>query len=183
MVLVQAAMEALVEQQRCSRKSSGCDCLDLYLALNLKTGRDRLTAAKMKTASVFEIQLQHTKAPATLEWRARTAFAMMHAYPRSARIHAFDVAHIHAVQVREYVMTMNPDYYEILAGYDAVRISLNYAVRNLRKTMFDLTALLAETRYPEEVERRAENISRRIFKSLPESEAVASILNQLYGQD
>jgi hypothetical protein len=178
--LIQGAMASLVEQQRYSREQSGCDCLDLYLALNLKTGHDRLEAERIKTLSVSEIQLHHTKAAASLEWRARKSFAVEFGHPTTARVHAFNPSHDHYGQVREYVMRIVPDYYEVLAGYDAVRVSLNHALKNLRKTIFELSALTEDTVYPTEIEREAENMSKRIFKGLPESEAVAKVLNQLY---
>lgn len=180
-VLVQDAMESLVEQQRFSRENTGCDCLDLYLALNLKTGRDRLEAEKIKTLSVSEIQLNHAKSAATLEWRARKSFAGAFGYATTSRVHAFNPSHNHYAQVREYVMKTSPKYYEVLAAYDAVKVSLNYAIKNLRKTILDLTAITEDTVYPSEIAREAENTSRRIFKGLPESEHVAAILNQLYG--
>jgi len=178
--LVQAAMESLVQQQRFSRENSGCDCLDLYLALNLKTGRDRLEAEKIKLLSVSEIQLHHTKSVPALEWRARKSFANAYGYATTYRIHAFNPTHEHYTEVREYVSNTAPEYYEALAGYDAVRVSLNYAIKNLRKTLFDLTTLQEETRYPVDIAHQAENMSRRIFKGLPESEQIAKVLNQLY---
>lgn len=179
-ILVQDAMESLVDQQRYSRENSGCDCLTLYFARNLKTGRDRVEAEKLKLLSASEVQLNHTKGAATLEWRACKTFASFHGYAYLARINAFNPQHNHYLQVREFVDTNYSNYYEVLAGYDAVRVSLNYAIKSLRKTMFDLNALWEETQYPDEVEHEATIMSRRIFKALPESESVSSVLNQLY---
>jgi hypothetical protein len=179
-VLIQGAMESLVEQQRMSSEAAGCDALVLYLAMNYKTSRNHLTAQKIKALDMLDIQLHHTKGAAVLEWRAGKGFAQVVGIAGMTRVHAFNTAHEHYQQVREYVEKTSPKYYEVLAGFDAIRASLNPAIRSLRKSLFELNTLLEEARYPKEVFRGAEKMSRRIFKGLPESERVAKVLNQLY---
>lgn len=181
MELIQQAMSELVEHQRFSRENAGCDCLDLYLVLNLKTGRDRLAVEKIKQLSSEEILLNHSRGAVSLEWRARKGFAFTYGYPNTARITAFNPKTYQYEQVREYVAKTSPDYYPVMAGYDAVKISLNYAMKIVRKSLLDLHGVMQETAYPEDIEREAEMMSRRIFKGLPESEKVAHVLNQLYG--
>jgi len=179
-VLVQGMMESLVEQQRVSCEAAGCDALVMYLAMNFKTGRNHLAAQKIKALDVLDIQLHHTKGAAVLEWRAVKSFAQENGLPGMTRIHAFNTEHEHFRMVREYVKRTSPNYYEVLAGFDVIRVSLNHAIRNLRRTLFELNTLLEESRYPNEIIRGAEKMSRRIFKGLPDSERVAQVLNQLY---
>ena len=179
-VLVQSAMESLVEQQRVSCEAAGCDALVMYLAMNYKTGRNQVTAQKIKALDMLAIQLHHTKGAAVLEWRAGKGFAQENGIAGMTRVHAFNTEHEHYQLVREYVNKTSPNYYEVIAGFDAIRVSLNHAIRNLRKTLFELNSLLEESRYPKEVFRGAEKMSRRIFKGLPQSERVARVLNQLY---
>lgn len=178
--LIQLAMESIVEQQRYSREESNCDCLDMYLALNLRTGLGKQEAEQIKTQGVSAIQISQTRMAPVLEWRARKGFADEYGYASTRRVHAFNKTHSHYVQVREYVEKTSPGYYETLAGYDAVRVTLNYSLKNLRKSFLDLSVLAEESGYPSAIEREAEKLSRRIFKSLPDSEAIAQVLNQLY---
>jgi hypothetical protein len=180
-ILVQGMMESLVEQQRISADAAGCDCLVLYLATNYKTGRNSATSKKIKTLDVLDVQLHHTKGAAVLEWRAGKSFGLENGLAgMMSRVHAFNSEHEHYVWVREYVKKTSPNYYEVLVGFDVIKVSLNHAIRNLRRTLIELNALLDESRYPQEVFRGAEKMSRRIFKGLPDSERVAQVLNQLY---
>lgn len=178
--LIQLAMESLVEQQRFSREQANCDCLDMYLALNLRAGLSKQEIELIRSNGVSAIQISQTRMAPVLEWRARKVFADEYGYASTRRIHAFNKTHPHHTEVREYVEKTCPGYYEKLAGYDAVRVTLNNSLKNIRRTVVDLTVLAEESGYPADVEREAGKISKRIFKSLPESEAIAQILNQLY---
>lgn len=178
--LIQLAMESIVEQQRYSREQSNCDCLDMYLALNLRAGLGKQEAEYIKAQGVSVIQISQTRMAPVLEWRARKGFADEYGYASTRRIHAFNKMHPHYTQVREYVEKTCPGYYEKLAGYDAVRVTLNNSLKSIRKSVVDLTVLAEESGYPSDVVREAEKLSRRIFKSLPDSEAIAQVLNQLY---
>lgn len=177
--LVQNAMETLVVQQRYSREESGCDCLDLYLARNLKIG-GILDANAIREMSLRDIQLHYSKGAACLEWRARPSFAGIYGYRNTKRMYPFIRGNEHVAQVRKYVDRVSPRYYQVMAGYDAVKVSLNGSMRSLRKTLLDLHSISQETVYPRDIERDAENLSKRFFKQLPNSLAVAHVLNQLY---
>lgn len=178
---VQSAMESLVEQQRLSADAAGCDCALLYLALNLKTGRDRVEAEKIKSMGLAEILLNHTRSAAALEWRSGKVFSQAYQMTHLTRIHPFSAGHEHNQMVLDYVKKVAPDYYPVLAGYDGIRLSLNAAFKTLRKMLVELHELHRETFYGESIEREADAMGKRIFKTLPDSEYVAHILNQLYG--
>lgn len=179
--LIQTGMESLVEQQRLSREQSGCDCLDLYLALNLKPGLSEAELLDIKTYGARVVHFTQTRQPLTVEWRARNGFAREYGYAQSRRIHAFRVGSEHYPQVREYVTKRALGYYETLAGYDAVRITLNAALKSIRRDVVELTLLAQEIGYPDDIEREAESAAKKFFKRLPESEQIAQALNQLYG--
>lgn len=180
MQVVQQAMKELETQQRLSRETAGSECIELYLATNLRTSilHDSLDSVKQLTAS--ELSFEHTKRPMVLEWRARRDFALAYGYGNTARIHAFNPTHAHYSTVREYVNKHTPDFYEVLAGYDVVRVTLNNSVKSLRKTILDLSMVSEESRYPDDVAKEAEKLSRRLFKALPQCQELTDVLNQLY---
>jgi hypothetical protein len=181
--LIQASMESLVEQQRLSREQSGCDCLDLYLALNLKPGLSETELQDIKTYGARAVHFTQTRQPLTVEWRARRGFASEYGYAQSRRIHPFRLGSDYYTQVREYVTQRALGYYETLAGYDAVRITLNAALKSIRRDAVELTLLAQEVAYPQDIEREAEKAAKKFFKRLPESEQIAKALNQRYGYD
>lgn len=179
MQLIQEAMERLVSQQRASREAAQSECIELYLATNLRSQSQlQDDFAILKNLPTSNISYEHTRRPIGIEWRARRDFTLAYQYPNTARINAFNPNHKHYIHVREYVEKRTPSYYEVLAGYDAVRVTLNNSLKSLRKTILDLSN--DETRYPVDVVNHADKLSRRIFKQLPNSEALANVLHQLY---
>ncbi|QEY15991.1 hypothetical protein D0C16_08385 [Cellvibrio sp. KY-GH-1] len=180
MQLVQQAMKDLETQQRLSRETAGSECIELYLATNLRTQLLNDDIDTVKHLSAAELSFEHTKRPMALEWRARREFALAYGYGNTARIHAFNPQHDHYCTVREYVSKQSPEYYEVLAGYDVVRVTLNNSVKSLRKTILDLNSVSEESRYPDDVAKEAEKLSRRLFKTLPGFQELTDVLNQLY---
>ena len=128
-----------------------------------------------------EILLNHTRSAAALEWRSGKVFSQAYQMTHLTRIHPFNAGHGHHQMMLEYVKKLAPDYYAVLAGYDGIRLSLNAAFKTLRKMLVELHELHKETFYGESIEREADAMGKRIFKTLPDSEYVAHILNQLYG--
>lgn len=177
--LMQSAMEALVVQQRHSREVSGCDCMDLYLAKNLKTVGN-VSADAIREMSLRDIQLYHLKGAASLEWRTRPLFSTVYGYRNTSRIYPFVRGSKQVEQVREFVDQFEPEYYRVLASYDAVKVTLNSAMRSLRKTLLDLHGLSMDVNYPSEIMRDVESLSKRFFKQLPDSSAIAQALNKLF---
>ncbi len=180
MQLVQNAMKDLETQQRLSRETAGSECIELYLATNLRTKILNIEIDNVKQLPASELSFEHTKRPMVLEWRARRDFAVAHGYGNTARIHAFNPQHDHYSTVREYVNKQTPEYYEVLAGYDVVRVTLNNSVKSLRKTILDLNLVNEESRYPDDVAKEADKLSRRLFRALPDSQELTDVLNQLY---
>lgn len=180
MQLVQQAMEDLVAKQKASREDAGSECIELYLATNLRSD-DKELYDNVKQLPAGKLSLEHTKRPMVLEWRARRDFALKNGYGNTARIHAFNVEHEHYLAVWNCVNADTPDFYSVLAGYDILRVTLNNALKSLRKTALDLSGVIADTHYPEHVQRSAGKISERIFNTLPAHKELASTLIQLYG--
>lgn len=180
MLMVQDAMEKLMMQQRASREAAGSECIELYLATSLRVSKGEEAAAGIRELPVSRLSYEHTKRPMVLEWRARREFALRHGHANTARISAFNPSHEHYRQVRNFVDRQTPQYYEVLAGYDVVRVTLNNTLKSLRKTILDLNNLVDETAYPDDVSKDAEKMSKRIFRQLPNSDELSTIFTQLY---
>jgi hypothetical protein len=181
MQLVQQAMEDLVDKQKASREAVGSECIELYLATNLRSDDTELYES-VRHLPAAKLTYEHTKRPMALEWRARRSFAVAQGYTNTARIHAFNVEHDHYLAVYEFVNRETPDFYPVLAGYDILRVTLNNALKSLRKTAMDLSGVVADTHYPDNVQRMAGKISERIFNTLPAHQELAITLSQLYGE-
>lgn len=175
---IQEAMEELSNQQRISREAAGSECMDMYLAVNLR--KEVVKDESLKKISVGKLGLEHTRAPLILEWRARADFAQCYQLERSARVQPFNVDHAHYQAVMEYVNAKTPGYYATLEGYDAVRITLNNASKSLRKTAVDLSSTFQEVSYLRNNSKDAERFSKRIMKNISVSSQVSDVLQSLY---
>ena len=175
---VQAAMVELVAMQKESRVLNQVECMDLYLATNLKPEH----AKRSRMINVVTLTTEQTKAAPLVEWRTRTEFAKAYSYSLSARLFPFKTDHVHYKQVREFVDARNPKYYKVLCAYETARLSLNCALKSLRKIALDIQTV------SEESEGICESVftndtvklSQRIMQQVDSSAAIPNILSGLY---
>ncbi len=175
MFCVQEAMEKLVESQRASAKAAGSDCMDLYLNTNKASD-----APSDKMAS--ELELADAKAGCVVEWRAKRSFAMRYELSPSCRLHPFDAEHKSHQLIFDYVNSTTPNYYKVLAAYETARLTLNHALKSLRKIALDMNKLKQESMgLPLGIfDKETAQLSRRIVRGLDDSEELTWILQGLY---
>lgn len=174
--VVHTAMDDLVAQQKLSADTIKSDAVELYLATNLHKEFVGIT----KYTPAGELTIEHSKAPLVLEWRGRQAFCASIGLARMARIYGFQVGHPHYDQLLDYVVTNTPEYYDVLVGFDAIRITLNSAAKILRRTALELVAAQTETTYIQENHRTADRRAQRILNALPNQDNLVDVLQGLY---
>lgn len=175
MFCVQDAMEKLVEHQRASAKAAGSDCMDLYLNTNKASDAPAKTIAS-------ELQFNDIKAGCVIEWRAKHAFALRYELSPSCRLHPFDATHESHQLIYDYVQATTPSYYKVLAAYETSRLTLNYALKALRKIASDMHKIKQESQdLPYGIfDKETALLSRRIVNSLNVTEELTWILQGLY---
>jgi len=184
MLVVRNAMEDLMAKQRANREAVGSECIELYLAIQMRTKDEALQEVLDKLpADVLPKDAKgnhYAGKHMMLEWRARQAFSREYGYGLSARVQAFRPGHKDRLKVFECISQNTPDFYSILAGYDVLRVTLNVAMKSLRKTLVDLSEVIQATHYPEDVQRDAKKFSHRLFTTLPQHQDLSQILEMLY---
>lgn len=175
MFCVQEAMEKLVEDQRASAKAAGSDCMDMYLNTNKASDAPAKTIAS-------ELEFNDVKAGCVVEWRAKRSFALRYELSPSCRLHPFDAQHKSHQLIFDYVNSTTPSYYKVLAAYETARLTLNYALKTLRKIAWDMNKLKQEsTGLPLGIfDKETAQLSRRIVNGLDVTEELTWILQGLY---
>lgn len=179
-ICVQDAMIRLVESQRASAKAAGCDCMDLYLATNHKT--DKISIDYRGREAITELVADELKSSYVLEWRAKSSFAKSKKLSATGRLHPFDASHPTHRLVADYVNSATPSYYRVLAAYESARLTLNYALKALRKIAMDLHRIRVDAEgLPVGLfTKETANLSRNFIGAIDSSGELAWILQGLY---
>lgn len=179
-ICVQNAMVRLVEDQRASASTAGCDCMDLYLAAEHRAGK--ISVDKRSREAYAELAFAELKSSLVLEWRAKTNFAVSNNLPRTGRLHPFDANHPTYNLVSEYVSRVSPSYYKVLAAYESARLTLNYALKALRKAAMDLHRIRVEAEgLPVELfTKDTAKLSRNLIGATDKTGELSWILQGLY---
>lgn len=178
MTCVQEAMMRLVESQRASAKAAGCDCMDLYLATNKVNDNPRRETA----INAGALLLEDMKAACVLEWRAKQMFARQFLLNPSSRLHPFDAEHETHPLIFNYLMQISPSYYKVLAAYETARLSLNFALKALRKIALDMQKLKSESEGLTHglFDKRTSRLSEKLIADIDSTGDLAWILQGLY---
>lgn len=179
-ICVQDAMALLVDDQRASAKAAGCDCMDLYLATDHRAGK--VSVDNRGREAIPELVIEELKSSFVLEWRAKSIFAMNNNLSRTGRLHPFDASHPTYKLVSDYVTKTSPSYYKVLAAYESARLTLNYALKALRKTAMDLHRIRVEAEgLPMELfTKDTAKLSRNLIGATDKSGELTWILQGLY---
>jgi hypothetical protein len=177
---VQEAMARLVDDQRASTKAVGCDCMDLYLATDHRVNNIRVDHRGREALS--ELVIEELKSSCVLEWRAKNSFASRHQLSRTGRLQPFDKSHPTHALVYAHVSQMSPGYYTILAAYETARLTLNHALKALRKMAMDLHRVRVEAEgLPIELfTKDTAKLSRQFIASMDKAGELTWILQGLY---
>ncbi len=134
-ICLQKAMCDLVEMYAETREAYRVNCLGLFLVRNLQ-GANK--SVRLDTLSYFE-----QRGAMWLDWRATAEWIKHYGYGdgrQGLRVNAFDNG-VQSNQVKEFVVRQSEEFYEVLLGYENLRVSLNVASRVVRKTMNELMVL------------------------------------------
>ncbi len=177
MYSVQSAMVELVALQKSSRELNQCECMDLYLATNLR----REHAGRSRMVNPSKLTPFQTKAAPVIEWRTRPEFAREFGYPLTARLFPFKSNHPHHIQVRDFVDKTAPNYYQVLSAYETARLSLNCALKSLRKIALDIHSVGEESEGIDNVfTNDSLKTSQRIIEQVDVNSDIREILTGLY---
>ncbi len=179
MYQVSSAMEDLMVKQRANREAAGSHCIELYVAVQMRS-RDEALQEVLDALPPGVLPPNYNGKHMMLEWRARHQFSAAYGYGLSARIQAFKPGHEHSTAVYEFVHARTPEFFPVLAGCDILRLTLNNAMKSLRKTLLDLAEASQITRYPDEYQRDARKFAERIFTTLPQPQELNLTLGRLY---
>lgn len=179
--LVVDAMANLVELQRASREAAGVDCADLYLQMYLKPEFAKNPAYRGNPRAVPPSE---TRGAPGLEWRAIIGLARKTGCAYGLKLKPFVGPKEHVDMVRDYVMDLNPDYYNVMIAQETVRQTLNVTAKTLRKMMYELGVLLEEGEgLPQHLFESQASLSRRLLSEVDESGEVARLLQDWYARE
>lgn len=174
------SMIQLVNDQRESARAAGCECMDLYLATNHKT--DKLNVNYDGRAAIPELVIDELKSSFVIEWRAKNGFALTNKLGRTGRVYPFDAGHSTHKLIFDYVNKTSPSYYKVLAAYETARLTLNYALKAMRKIALDVhrNRVEAEGLPMDLFTKETAKLSRAIIASTDKSGQLEWILQGLY---